>query len=69
MGREEVLFQQRRRALAEEARLCPFQPTIKECPDLVRRTAAGMRCIREFRRNEALSITGGTARPAKPGWR
>lgn len=67
--REEQLFRQKQRQQAVEDRSCTFQPKItSRCPELVKRTAAGMRCIREFRREEALR-SGESMAPAKPGWR
>lgn len=67
MDRDENHFQQRRRQLFEESRSCTFRPEIRGCPDLVKRTAAGMRCIREFRCREAL-LSGNCPSP-KPDWR
>lgn len=68
MVREEERLQERRRHLAKEARVCTFKPQTKDCPELVRRTAAGMRCIREFRRTEALASGSRTPAP-QSGWR
>lgn len=67
--REEQLLRQKHRRQDEEERCCTFQPTItSRCPDLVRRTAAGMRCVREFRKKEALE-SGEAPAPARPSWR
>lgn len=67
--REEQLFRQKQQQQAAEDRSCTFQPKMtSRCPDLVKRTAAGMRCIREFRRQEALR-SGEPIPSAKPGWR
>lgn len=64
---------QRRQALEEELRACTFRPSLKPCPELVKRTAEGMRRIREFRQNEALFLASSEQTqqqpPAKEKWR
>lgn len=67
--RDEQLLRQKHRRQAEEDGRCTFRPAITaRCPELVRRTAAGMRCVREFRRKEALE-SGEAPAPARPTWR
>lgn len=67
MQRDEERFEQQRKATEEEDRACTFRPEITECPELVRRTAAGMRRIREFRKKEALRLN--QVPVPKPDWR
>jgi len=71
--REERLFRQRQRQRDLEEGPCTFRPEITaRCPELVRRTAAGMRCAREFHRKQAALEAregGRSPPPARPSWR